>query len=402
MTYQLVCSRCGSAAEREPAYKCTRCGGILTFHYGFRPGDYRVEPEKPGIFRFSSILPVQNVRPAESLGEGGTPLLPSAAVGPANGLERVYFKLDSLNPSGSFKDRALAVAMNCVNRFGLKKMIIASSGNASAAAAAYAARAGVELIAVVPDSTPANKTRQAMCHGAQVVKVPGNYSRSYALCREMAETYGWFDMTTTFINPYAREGYKTIGYEIFEQLGRRVPDAIVLPTGAGPILAAVWQAFVELEQLGLAERMPKLVCVQAKNCGPIAGAFLRNAGQVEPCADAQPTLASGINDSLMGYADDGDYTLACIRRSGGTALLLDEEEIRQSVRQLCREGVFAEPAGAVSAAAIARLARSGFLQKTDTVVGVVTGHGLKNPLELEAGIPTAASAAELARILEEG
>ncbi len=387
MTYQLVCSRCGSAAEREPAYKCTRCGGILTFHYGFRPGDYRVEPEKPGIFRFSSILPVQNVRPAESLGEGGTPLLPSAAVGPANGLERVYFKLDSLNPSGSFKDRALAVAM--VMTTDLPEI-----------SRSWSTRLRISWL--VPDSTPANKTRQAMCHGTQVVKVPGNYSRSYALCREMAETYGWFDMTTTFINPYAREGYKTIGYEIFEQLGRRVPDAIVLPTGAGPILAAVWQAFVELEQLGLAERMPKLVCVQAKNCGPIAGAFLRNAGQVEPCADAQPTLASGINDSLMGYADDGDYTLACIRRSGGTALLLDEEEIRQSVRQLCREGVFAEPAGAVSAAAIARLARSGFLQKTDTVVGVVTGHGLKNPLELEAGIPTAASAAELARILEEG
>ena len=361
-----------------------------------------MEPEKPGIFRFSSVLPVEDVRPAESMGEGGTPLIPSVAVGPENGLEQAFFKLESLNPSGSFKDRALAVAMNCAARFGLKKMIIASSGNAAASAAAYAARSGAELTAVVPESTPENKIGQILCHGGRVVKVPGNYSRSYAVCREMAEKYGWFDLTTTFINPYAREGYKTIGYEIFEQLGRRTPDAVVLPTGAGPILAAVYQAFAELGRMGLAERMPKLICVQAKNCGPIASAFLRNAARVEPCADPKPTLASGINDSLMGYAGDGDYTLDCIRRSGGTAVLLDEEEIRQSVFRLAEEGVYAEPAGAVSAAAMARLAESGFLRKSDTVVGVVTGHGLKNPLAREAKIPAVASAAELARILGEG
>ena len=400
MAYQLACSRCGSIAEQEPAYQCRRCGGILEFRYN--SAAYLVEPEKPGIFRFSSVLPVEGVRPAESMGEGGTPLIPSAAVGPENGLEQVFFKLESLNPSGSFKDRALAVAMNCAARFGLKKMIIASSGNAAASAAAYAARSGAELTAVVPESTPVNKIGQILCHGGRVAKVPGNYSRSYAVCREMAEKYGWFDLTTTFINPYAREGYKTIGYEIFEQLGRRTPDAVVLPTGAGPILAAVYQAFAELGQMGLAERMPKLICVQAKNCGPIAGAFLRNAARVEPCADPQPTRASGINDSLTGYAGDGDYTLNCIRRSGGTAVLLDEEEIRQSVFRLAEEGVYAEPAGAVPAAAVARLAESGFLRKSDTVVGVVTGHGLKNPLAREAKIPAVTSAAELARILEEG
>lgn len=400
MSYRLVCSRCGSVMEREPAYQCERCGGILACRYD--PGDYRVEPDKPGIFRFSSLLPVQDVRPAQSLGEGGTPLVPSTTVGPESGLEGVFFKLESLNPSGSFKDRALAVAMNCAARFGLQKMVIASSGNAAASAAAYAARLGAELAAVVPESTPVNKTGQILCHGGRVVKVPGNYSRSYAVCREMAEKYGWFDLTTTFINPYAREGYKTIGYEIFEQLGRRSPDAIVLPTGAGPILAAVYQAFAELGRLSLTEKMPRLVCVQAKNCGPIASAFLRNAARVEPCADPRPTLASGINDSLTGYAGDGDYTLDCIRRSGGTAVVLEEEEIRRSVFRLSEEGVYAEPAGAVPAAAIARLAQSGFLRRTDTVVGVVTGHGLKNPLVPEAAVPTVTSASELARILEEG
>ena len=171
MAYQLVCSRCGSIAEQEPAYQCRRCGGIMEFQYN-NPA-YLVEPEKPGIFRFSSVLPVEDVRPAESMGEGGTPLIPSVAVGPENGLEQAFFKLESLNPSGSFKDRALAVAMNCAARFGLKKMIIASSGNAAASAAAYAARSGAELTAVVPESTPVNKIGQILCHGGRVAKVPG-------------------------------------------------------------------------------------------------------------------------------------------------------------------------------------------------------------------------------------
>ena len=400
--YQLVCSRCGHVETEEPAYKCRACGNILDFHYDFHPGDYAVDPQQPGIFRFASVLPVENVRPCESLGEGNTPLVPSAAIGPGNGLNKVYFKLDNLNPSGSFKDRALAVAMNCAERFGVKKMIIASSGNASASAAAYAARCGIELVAVVPESTPVNKVGQAMTHGSRVAKVPGVYSQSYAVCREMAETYGWFDMTTTFINPYAREGYKTIGYELFEQLGRVAPDAILFPTGAGPILASVYQAFAELQQLGVCTKMPRMICVQSANCGPIAGAFLSGAETVSACMDAKPTLASGINDSLIGYSDDGDYTLACIRKSGGTALLLSEEEIRRSVLMMAQEGIYAEPAGAVTAIAMQKLAAGGFLKADDTVVGIVTGHGLKNPLPMEAEVPVVTSAAALAAAIEKG
>lgn len=225
-------------------------------------------------------------------------------------------------------------------------------------------------------------------------------SQSYAVCREMAEKYNWFDMTTTFINPYAREGYKTIGYEIFEQQSHKSPDAIVFPTGAGPILASVYQAFDELMQMGMTNKMPKMICVQSKNCGPIAKAFLNGADHVDACVDAKPTLASGINDSLIGYSDDGDYTLKCIRQSQGTALLLDEEEIRESVLMMASEGVYAEPAGAVTAIAIASLAKSGFLKAEDVVVGVVTGHGLKNPLQMDAQIPVVTSADALADALE--
>lgn len=399
--YQLVCCQCGAVETEEPAYKCRVCGNILDVVYDFAPGDYTVDQSKPGIFQFASVLPVSDLRKEESLGEGNTPLVSSVRVGPNHGLQNVYFKLDNLNPSGSFKDRAMAVAMNCAHRFGVKKMIVASSGNASAAAAAYAARNGMELVAVVPESTPINKVGQAMLHGSKVVKVPGVYSRSYAMCREMAEKYQWFDITTTFINPYAREGYKTIGYEIFEQLGRSCPDVVVVPTGAGPILAAIYQAFCELQQMELVSRVPKMVCVQAENCGPIAMAYLEEAEWVRPCEASLPTLASGINDSLIGYTDDGDYTLRCIRESGGTAVTLDEEEIRQSVEAMAAEGICAEPAGAVTAAALDHLVDTGFLHPQDVVVCVVTGHGLKNLLPTEGDVPVVHSAEEFAQAMGE-
>lgn len=395
MRYSMTCWKCGAIAAGEPAYKCPQCGNILVFHYGFQPGDYRITPERAGIFRFSSVLPVlEEDADQVSMGEGNTPMIPSIRMRNAFGGSDVKFKLESMNPTASFKDRGLAVAMSSARRLGIRQMIIASSGNASASAAAYAARCGAELVAVVPETTPANKVTQAVTHGSRVVKVPGVFSDCYAFCRKMAEERGWFDMTTTFINPYIREGYKTIGYEIYEQLGRKAPDWIVLPTGAGPILAAVYQAFQELKELGETLKTPKLVCVQASACGPIAGAFLAGERKVHPCEEPKPTLASGINDSLNGYADDGDYTLMCIRASGGTAVLLSEEEIYASVLTLAGEGIYAEPAGAVSAAAIQKLSADGVIAPGETVVGVVTGHGLKNPLGIHAKEPPEICAAD--------
>ncbi len=398
MSYRLYCSKCGKRAEEEPAYKCKACGGILVFDYAFAPGDYRTEPENPGVFRFSRMLPVQGPYDACSLMEGGTPLIPGAGLSRRLGLERLYWKLESLNPSASFKDRGIAVALNCARRFGIERAVIASSGNASASAAAYAARCGMELIAVVPESTPDNKVAQAACHGAKVVKVPGVFSDSYALARRAAEEKRWMDLTTTFVSPYAREGYKTIGYELYEQLGR-VPDWIVIPTGAGPILAAIHQAFRELRAMGRVERLPRLVCVQAENCGPIASAF-RSGRPVEACTDAKPTLASGINDSLTGYTGDGTFTVDCIRESGGSAVLLSETEIERSVFLLAQEGIYAEPAAAVSAAALEKLRRSGEIGTDDTVVGVVTGHGLKNPIQVKTAAPVVSTVEELAAAVE--
>ncbi len=387
MKYRLICCKCGRETEQEPAYKCQYCGNILEFKFDFGKNHLKTKQELPGIFRFSPQLPITETDAETiSMGEGNTPLIPAVKY-KRKGKGKVWWKLELMNPTGSFKDRASAVFMSCGKKFGIHKMMIASSGNAGASAAAYAARCGMELTVVVPERTPANKVMQAETHGCRVIKVPGPFSNSYHFCREAAVRYGWFDLTTTFINPYAREGYKTIGYEIFEQLGRQSPDWIVIPTGAGPILTAVFQAFQELKQMGETEKLPRLVCVQAKNCGPIAEAYLGDQLTVRSREKPEETIASGINDSLQGYEDDGDYTLACIRASKGTAVLLEESEIYHSVLRLAEEGIYAEPAGAVAAAAIEQLIEQGKIKKNETVVGIVTGHGLKNPLKLSGQEP---------------
>ena len=379
MKYQLKCVRCGALIEREPAYLCPACGGILDVQYPGNAQPPEPDAKRKGVFRYAAWLPVEGDE-IPSLGEGSTPMVRSVRLGKAHGVKNLFFKLESANPSASFKDRGIAVGLACAKRFGVEKVIIASSGNASASAAAYAARSEIPMVAMVPEKTPANKVAQAVLHGAKIMRVRGKYSDAYALCRQMAEKYGWFNLSTTFINPYAREGYKTIGYEIYEDLGK-VPDWIVCPTGAGPILAAIYKAFAEL-----GKGIPKLVCVQAANCGPIAQAFVNGAEKVQACEHPKDTLASGINDSLNGYSQDGDCTLDCVRKSVGTAVLLDEDEILESVYLLGSEGIDAEPAAAVGAKAVDKLCQAGTIGKNESVVVVVTGHGLKNQMGAEKGI----------------
>lgn len=381
--YKIICPRCGRELKEEPVYKCLGCRNIVEFYYDFMPSRYERRDAEPGIFKYADVLPLIDSSSNISLGEGDTPLIASTSIRKEEELENILFKLEYMNPTGSFKDRAMAVLMSKASELGLNKAIIASSGNAAASAAAYAARCGMELIAVVPETTPDGKTGQILAHGGKIVKVAGLFSESYALCEELAKRNGWLNLTTTFLNPYAREGYKTIGYEIFEQLGGSAPDFILIPTGDGPLLASMYEAFEELHQQGLVTQMPHLVSVQAANCDPINESFRSGI----PCRELnegwKPTIASGIDDNLAGYEDDGDYTVGIIRKSGGMAISLDEEEIYRSVLKLAQEGVYAEPAGAVCAIALHELNQQGFFKKNDVIVCLVTGSGLKNSVEVD-------------------
>jgi len=396
MKYELKCWKCGETVTEEPGYKCKKCGGIIEVHYDLQPGDEK-RTNRKGIFAYENVLPFEKINDSFSLGEGMTPLV--RAKKQPFGLENVYYKLEGVSPTSSFKDRGLAVITAKAGEQGLNQIIIASSGNASASAGAYAAHNGQKLVAVVPEATPLNKVVQAQTYGTIIVKVPGGFSNSFALSEEMAASGGWCNATTTFVNPYAREGYKTIGYEIYEQMG--MPDWVVIPVGAGPILAAIGQAFEELVQMKAADRVPRLACVQAEHCGPISDAFLRGLDEVQPCENPKPTLASGINDGLVGYTEDGDYTIHSIKKSGGTAVLLKEEEIARSVRMLGAEGVFAEPAGAVGMVALEKLKEGGFVRAQDKVAVVVTGDGLKNPLPIEGeDAPVISTIADMKAYLE--
>ncbi len=393
MAYRMICTRCGVVLEKEPVYKCPVCGGVVDIAY--TDGQY-LKQDAPGVFAWVSLLPVSDDH-GISLFEGNTPLIKAPALAKRTGIQTVYIKNEGVNPTGSFKDRALAVGVAKSMELGAGTLIAASSGNGSAAMAAYAARSGQKAIVLVPESTPAQKVTQALCYGAEVFKVPGAYSNCFQLAKEASEKLGFFNNTTTFLNPYAWEGYKTIGYEIFETLGK-APDWIFLPVGAGPMLAAVHKAFCELRSFGLVDRLPRLVCVQAVRCCPIARGVLR--GKVEPWEGGEPTVASAIRDDLKGYEEDGEYTLRCIRESGGTAAALSEENIIASVKLMGEEGIFAEPGGAVGAGALCMLAPSGLIRREDTVVIVATGHGLKSPVAAGEEPKRVATADELMRMID--
>jgi len=375
MTYSLICTKCKTIYIKEPVYKCEKCGGIIDIEYKPDGAEFRKDNAE-GVFKYSKLLPV-SLDQNTSLGEGETPLIKSSFLSKETGIREVWLKNEGCNPSGSFKDRASAVAISKCRQWGMDTAVIASSGNASGSAAAYCARYNVKLVVLVPERTPENKIAQALAHDPTVVKVKGAYSNSFRMAKELAEEFGWFNITSTFINPYVREGYKTIAYELFYGL-KKAPDWIIIPVGAGPIFAAVYKAFFEMKSLGLVDKIPRLVCVQAKRCSPIAGAFL-NEESVNAWEGSEPTIASGINDDLNGYTEDGDYTIDCIKAFDGTAVVLEEDEILKSILQLGQEGIYAEPAGAVGAGALIKLKQEKTIKENESAVIIVTGNGLKNP-----------------------
>ena len=302
----------------------------------------------------------------------------------------VLLKNETVNPTGSFKDRALAVMTSRARDEGYERVISSSSGNAGISSAAYAARAGVEATVVAPESTKQTKLAQLTVHGARVVRVRGSASDTYRLAKVAGDTGKWANLTTTFLSPLATAGFKTIGYELADQLEGRAPDWVIAPISAGPILVAVASAFREYHAAGLVDRIPRMVCAQAAGCSPIARAFEEGAGSVTAWDDPPLTIATAIADPLRGYEDDGTLTLRVVRETEGVALAVTDDAIRDAVRRLAvLEGVFAEPSGAVPVAALSILSASGVIPVGSRVVCLITGHGLKDPMaaDRDADVP---------------
>lgn len=378
---RLRCIQCDHTFQISQLYNCPDCGGILKVEYDYENIHINeVGFKKCVLSRYSSLLPI-NENMIVTMGEGDTPLTEALHLGKWLGLENLYIKNEGCNPTGSFKDRPISVGISKARDFGVKTVIISSSGNAGASVAAYAAKAGMEAIVLVPEGTPIPKILQTIAYGAQIVMVKGTFSHAFNIASLAAEKLGWANLATTFLNPYTVEGNKTIAYEIIESLNGKVPDFIIIPLGDGPLLVGIWWGFNDFYKLGYINKLPKLIGVQADACAPIAIAFSKQRQEVEPWHGKYKTLASGIADSLEGYASDGNLVLSIIKDSNGYITTVSEKEIIESVYMLARlEGVYAEPSGAVTIKAIQKMVSQGFINPDDIVVSIVTGHGLKDNL----------------------
>ena len=376
----LFCEVCDWQGLLEIRYDCPVCGYSLSVDYDYNAISAAQVKEvifaAKSLWDFGLLLPLRDKKNRVSLGEGGTPLLKSVCIGKAQGVD-LYFKDETRNPTCSFKDRPNTVGISMAIELGAGSVAIASTGNGAASLAAYAALAGLPCRVFVPEHTSESKVRQAKAHGAEIVKVPGDYSKAFHAAKEACMRNNWANCTSTYLNPYTLEGDKTIAYEIYAQMGG-VPDWVIIPLGAGPMLSGVYKGFLELEGLGLTQKLPKMAGVQAKNCAPITTAFESGADEVRP-VETKDTVAHAIADPLTGYEQDGTRTLRCIRRSGGVGISVEEQLIVEYAARLARrEGLFAEASSATAPAAIELMRQQGHLKAGESVVAVITGHGLKD------------------------
>ena len=342
------------------------------------------------LWRYHEVLPIQEERHCLKLGEGGTPLHPAPTLGAELGIRELLIKDEGMNPTGSFKDRGLCLAVSAAFQFDAPGIALPSAGNAGGAAAAYAARAGIECVVAVPRDCPEVNRIEASVYGAEVHSIDGLISDAGRMIAELAPGRGLFEVAT-LKEPYRIEGKKTMGYEVFEQLGR-LPDVILYPTGGGTGLIGMWKAFDEMEQLGwIGPERPRMVSVQSEGCAPIPKAFAEGTEASAMWQDAH-TVASGLRVPKA----LGDFLiLAAVRESGGTAIAVSDEELMRDARRIgAAEGIFAAPEGGACLSALRRLRESGEVAPDDTVVLFNTGTGAKY-VEAFLGPGAAAQHAEL-------
>lgn len=378
----LECSYCGERHDSETLQTtCTRCGKVLFARYDLQAVARALRREQLAermgtLWRYAELLPVRNPLHRLTLGEGTTPLLRAYGLAHDLGCSELYVKEEGLNPTGTFKARGLAVAVSRLRELGARALVIPTAGNAGAALAAYAARAGLPAYVFMPADAPESTKAECALYGARLYLVDGLITDAGRIVRQEASVRGWFDVST-LREPYRAEGKKTMGYELAEQFGWSLPDAVIYPTGGGTGIVGMWKAFAELEQLGwVGSRRPKMISVQASGCAPIVRAFEQGAEFAAPWEDAR-TVAGGIRVP----AAIGDYLiLRAIRESGGTALAVDDDEILTAHRALAQlEGIAAAPEGAATLAGLRRLLQGGFLSPAERIVLFNTGSGLKYP-----------------------
>jgi threonine synthase len=375
----LDCTACGAAYPPEELHRLSGCCGKPLYpRYALDPSTLppaRLRDRAPDLWRYTEVLPVRDPAHRVTLGEGFTPLVDAPRLADELGVRRVWVKDEGQNPTGSFKARGLALAISRARELGVREVAIPSAGNAGSATAAYAAAAGMRAHVVVPGDTPVPILEEIRALGADLQLVDGLITDAAAVVADGVARHGWFDLST-LKEPYRVEGKKTMGYELYEQLGGRLPDIIVYPTGGGTGLVGMWKAFEEMEALGWnAGARPAMVSVQSDTCAPIVRAFDAGDDAAEPWDGPATTKANGLRVPRA----VGDFLiLRALRESHGTAVAVNDAEMDAGVRGIgASVGIFACPEGGATLAAARRLARAGWLARDAEVVLFNTGSGLK-------------------------
>jgi len=375
----LECPRCAKTYASGQIRNLCECGSTLFARYDLRRASNRLEPQtmksRPrNLWRYREVLPVASEASIMSLGEGFTPLLAAHRLGDKLGLPNLYLKDESQNPTGSFKARGMAVAVSKAHELGIRRLAVPSAGNAGGALAAYAAKAGMEAAVFMPEGTPLANRLECALHGAQVTLVRGSIKDCGRAMRESLQGQDWFDLST-LREPYRVEGKKTMAYEICEQMGGRLPDAMIYPTGGGTGLIGMWKAFDEMQELGwITDRRPRMFAVQAHGCAPMVRAYAAGSERAEEWKDPQ-TLASGLRVP----SGIGDFLiLSAVRKSRGAALAVSDHDMLDAVRELAQtEGMFTSPEGGATLAGLKKLLADGFLGGHESIVLFLTATGYK-------------------------
>ncbi|HLG68623.1 MAG TPA: threonine synthase [Acidimicrobiales bacterium] len=383
----LRCRECGREFPAEALHVCDFCFGPLEVTYDYERIAATVTRERIAsgprtIWRYGDLLPVADPSPVD-LGVGFTPLVRAERLAAELGLGELWVKDDSANPTGSFKDRVVSVALTKARQLGFKVAACASTGNLANSVAAHAARAGMASIVLIPYDLEAAKVTMTAVYGGTVVAVTGTYDDVNRLCAELASEHPSWAFVNVNIRTYYAEGSKTLAFEVAEQLGWQVPDHVVVPVASGSQLTKVAKGFAELQQVGLVdpERLVRVSGAQAAGCSPVATAFAAGVDVIRPVRPS--TIAKSLS---IGNPADGYYALQAVRQSGGACAAVTDDEIVEGIKLLARtEGIFAETAGGVTVATLAKLAAEGVVRRDERVVAMITGHGLKT---VEALTPT--------------
>jgi len=372
----LQCRECSKQYDSTFKYICDDCFGPLDVHYEFPEiTKESFNGREQTYWRYFELLPIVDKSNIVSINAGMTPLVKAEKLGKELGLNNLYVKNDSVNPTFSFKDRPAGVAISKAKEFGLKSVGCASTGNLASATAAHAAKAGFPCYIFAPSDIEHAKIAQALSYGSEYISVDGTYDDANRIAAQIGDSKG-VGVVNINMRSYYVEGSKTLAYEVAEQLDWKVPDQLIVPTGSGAMLNAICKGFEELESVSLIDKVSTMHmnCAQPHGCAPIVDAFKNNTSDVKPVENPD-TVAKSL---AIGDPGDGRYVLKRLKQYNGIAEETNNKEILNAILLLAKtEGIFTEPAGGVSVSVVKKMVEDGKIDKDETVVCYVTGNGLK-------------------------